>query len=136
LGHCERQHSIAKYNAWLKDPASAAWIAETETGRAPAGYLVLTSPDLPLEDLSTDDAEIKRVYLLHRFQGLKIGARLMEEARAQAKNRGIHRLLLGVYARNTSAIGFYEKLGYRRVGVRKFKVGDNIYDDLVLGLSL
>jgi len=136
LGHCARQHASEKYAAWLQDPASAVWVAEVEPGQAPVGYLVLTAPDLPLADLSSDDGEVKRIYLLHRFQGTGIGARLMEAARSHAKARSLRRLLLGVYSGNTAAIKFYEKLGYRKVGERAFKVGDSTYHDFVLGLLL
>lgn len=136
LGHCWRQHAREKYADWLRDPASAVWIAEVEPGQAPVGYLVLTRPDLPLPDLSADDAEVKRVYLLSRFRGAGLGRRLMQEAEAHARSRGIQRLLLGVYSRNETAISFYEKLGYKRVGERSFTVGDSIYRDFVFALRL
>jgi len=136
LAHCAKQHASAKYAAWLTDPASAVWLAEIDPGQAPVGYLVLTTPDLPIADISSHDAEVKRIYLLHRFQGTGIGARLMATARAHAVAQGFSRLLLGVYSQNAAAIGFYEKLGYRRVGRRSFKVGENYYDDLILALTL
>jgi len=133
LAHCARQHAPEKYTAWLRDPASRVWLAEVEPGRAPVGYLVLTTPDLPLPDVGPQDTEIKRVYILHRFQGQGIGARLMREAQAHALANGFTRLLLGVYSGNAAAIGFYEKLGYRKIGRRSFKVGENIYEDFILG---
>ena len=97
---------------------------------------MLTAPELPLPDLSQQDVEIKRIYLLHRFQGSGVGARLMQAAHDEAKVRGFHRLLLGVYGKNTAAISFYEKLGYRISGRRSFKVGSNTYDDFIFGLSV
>jgi len=133
LGHCQRQHAREKYAAWLQDAASAVWLAEVDPGRAPVGYLVLTRPDLPLLDVGPDDLEVKRVYLLHRFQGTGIGARLMNEALSAAQARGTRRLLLGVYQGNTSAISFYNRLGYQTVGTRRFLVGDHTYEDLILG---
>ncbi|HTL68923.1 MAG TPA: GNAT family N-acetyltransferase [Lacunisphaera sp.] len=136
MAHCRHQHSVEKYAAWLADGHTAIWIAEVDPGRAPIGYLVLTSPDLPLPDLTAQDLEVKRIYLLHRFQGGGLGARLMDEARRHAEAVGCRRLLLGVYRKNAAAIGFYERLGYRRVGTRSFKVGENIYQDLILALAL
>lgn len=136
IAHCRRQHSREKYEAYLADPKSAVWIAEVEPGRAPVGYLVLTTPDLPLADLAPGDLEVKRIYLLHRFQGAGIGARLMKEAREHAMAHGCRRMLLGVYSGNTAAIAFYERLGYERIGTRPFKVGDNTYHDLILALTL
>lgn len=136
IGHCQRQHSEDKYEGWLRDPKSAVWIAEVDPGRAPVGYLVLTVPDLPVADLGPGDLEVKRIYLLHRFQGSGIGARLMDAARTHAVSQGARRLLLGVYRDNTAAIGFYERLGYQRIGTRTFKVGENTYNDIVLALDL
>src|SRR4051812_2869169 len=79
LAHCEHQHAEDNYRAWLHDSASAVWVAEASPGRAPVGYLVLTAPDLPIE-LRPDDLEVKRIYLLHRFQGLGLGRNLMNAA--------------------------------------------------------
>jgi ribosomal protein S18 acetylase RimI-like enzyme len=136
LGHCVRQHSSEKYAGWLHDGESGVWIAEVEPGQAPVGYLVLTKPDLPLADISPDDAEVKRVYLLSRFRGAGLGRRLMQEAETNARIRGCRRLLLGVYSSNRAAISFYERLGYERVGERSFMVGDNTYHDFILALRL
>jgi diamine N-acetyltransferase len=136
IGHCVRQHSVENYETYLRDPATTVWLAEATSGQAPVGYLVLTTPDLPLPDITAHDAEVKRIYLLHRFQGGGLGARLMHEAQSFAAAQGILRLLLGVYSRNTAAISFYERLGYRRVGTRQFKVGDNAYDDLIMALAI
>jgi ribosomal protein S18 acetylase RimI-like enzyme len=136
LGHCRQQHSAEKYAAWLQDAASTVWIAEMEPGQAPVGYLVLAKPDLPLPDISPNDAEVKRVYLLSRFRGVGLGRRLMREAESRARALGMRRLVLGVYSRNTAAISFYEKLGYKRVGERAFAVGESTYHDFILALPL
>lgn len=135
VAHCAKQHSVEKYAGYLADAVSAVWIAEAARG-APVGYLVLTRPDLPLADISDLDTEIKRIYLLHRFQGGGLGARLMEVAHAHARNLGQRRALLGVYGKNEAAIGFYQRLGYGKVGERRFRVGANTYDDWVMALAL
>ena len=82
------------------------------------------------------ESEIKRIYLLHRFQGQGLGAQLMEEALADAKAAGFTRALLGVFGRNAAAIAFYRRQGFGQVGVRRFQVGANTYDDLVLARDL
>jgi len=136
LRHCGRQHSTEKYAEWLRDSISSVWLMEVEPQQAPVGYLVLTKPDLPLTNLSPADLEIKRIYLLHRFQGTGLGRRMMEHARSHAKTHHCRRLLLGVYAHNREAIQFYEKLGYREVGRRQFQVGEKLCEDLILGLEV
>lgn len=136
FGHCTRMHSLQVYRDWLHDPAMQLWMTETVEGAAPVGYLVLSPADLPLPDLSEADAEVKRVYLLHRFQGLGLGRRLMDAARDHARQLGRRRLLLGVYAQNHPAIAFYRRLGYHPVGTRTFRVGETDCQDLILGLTL
>lgn len=134
--HCLKQHAVEKYAAYLKDGHTRIWLAEAEPGCAPVGYLVLTTPELPIEGISPRELEVKRIYLLHRFQGSGIGGRLMGAARDYAQSIGTPRLVLGVYGKNASAIAFYERLGYRAIGTREFQVGGNRYHDLILGLNL
>jgi ribosomal protein S18 acetylase RimI-like enzyme len=136
LAHCARQHSVEKYRAMLAHPDTAIWAAEVAPGAAPVGYLVVTAPDLPLADLAPTDLEVKRIYLMHRFQGGGLGRRLMDVAREFAAAKGANRLVLGVYGRNDAAIAFYEKLGYRRVGARDFQVGSLVCQDAILALAL
>lgn len=134
--HCLRQHSVESYRHYLHDARTRIWIAEMAPGGAPVGYLVLTKPDLPVADLDPRDLEVKRVYLLHRFQGTGLGGRLMREAARYAASAGTPRLLLGVYSKNDAAIGFYERLGYAKIGTRPFNVGANTYHDFILALPL
>ncbi len=102
LEHAEHQHAPEKYAAWLADPGCPCWIAETPGG-APVGYLVATPPDLPLPDLDPRDLEIRRIYLLYRFQGLGVGGWLMEQVLNHAAAANCRRVLLGVYSRNEGA---------------------------------
>lgn len=130
--HCAAQHAAAVYRLWLEHGQTHLWMAEIEPGGAPVGYLVLAAAALPVADLSEGDLEIKRIYLLHRFQGHGLGKRLLDEAIKFSVQRGAQRLLLGVYAKNEQAIGFYRRYGFAPVGARRFRVGDNDYDDSIL----
>jgi diamine N-acetyltransferase len=134
--HCARQHSAERYRAWLLESATRIWIAEAEQGGAPVGYLMLGMPDLPVAELDPRDREIKRIYVLHRFQGGGLGRRLMDSAREFALAERAPRLLLGVYSRNLGALAFYEKLGFGVVGRRLFHVGTHDYEDLIVALAL
>jgi ribosomal protein S18 acetylase RimI-like enzyme len=136
LEHCAGPHSAETYARWLADPDTRVWIVETEVGGAPVGYLVLSAPDVPVPDPRPDDVEIKRIYLLSRFHGGGLGARLMMGALEAARAAGKRRALLGVYARNDRAIGFYARHGFGQVGVRTFQVGRRLYDDVVLACAL
>jgi len=60
----------------------------------------------------------------------------MEIAAGEARAMGRTRLLLGVYADNAAAVGFYRARGFGQVGVRRFRVGGREYDDAVMARAL
>lgn len=136
LSHCATQHAPSVYEDWLLDGSTRIWLAEQVPGLAPVGYIVMTQPDIPIEDLDLRDVEIRRVYVLHRFQGAGIGRRLIEMALAGAARTGRKRLLLGVNIDNHAAIGFYRRLGFTQISTRKFRVGESLHDDLVLAKAV
>lgn len=131
LQHVAKQHAVQKYADWLADPACHAWQAEAPGG-APVGYLIATPPDLPLPGLGPRDMEIRRIYVLHRYQGRGLGQWLMEEALAVARANECERVLLGVYSLNESALTFYARMGFTKVGTRRFRVGAHEYHDHIL----
>ena len=135
LVHCEVQNRPELYRDWLSTPGWRAWLAEIADTRAPVGFSLSCPPDLPLPT-GPGDVELKRIYLLHRFQGGGDGARLMAAAEAAARADGFDRLLLGVYTKNIQALGFYARQGFTQAGVRTFQVGSRTYDDLVLAKTL
>jgi hypothetical protein len=67
--------------------------------------------------------------VLHRWRRWRNrpGCRLSIAAVAETEAGGIAthaaRLLLGVYAGNAAAIGFYERVGFGKLGSRQFDVG-------------
>lgn len=134
VAHCAVQHAPERYAGWLS-AGCPIWLAEAATGRAPVGYLVLSPPDLPIPS-DDRDVEVKRIYAFSRWHGTGLGRALMEAAANHAKAEGRRRLLLGVYGRNERAIAFYLKTGFEIVGERRFTVGGQTYDDLVLARGL
>jgi ribosomal protein S18 acetylase RimI-like enzyme len=135
VAHCRNEHGEARYAAWTADPACSFWIAQVAETGAPVGYAMLCPPDLPVA-LQPGDLELKRIYLLSRFHGGGVGRRLMAAALDAARTAGAGRVLLGVYGENADAISFYARQGFARAGVRKFQVGANTYDDLVLARAV
>lgn len=133
--HCVHEHGEARYAGWLARPGYDFWGAEVAGLGGLVGYVMLCGPDLPVAT-GPGDLEIKRIYLLSKFQGGGVGARLMGAAMEAARTRGAGRLWLGVYGENASAISFYARQGFTRAGDRKFQVGANTYDDWVLARDL
>jgi diamine N-acetyltransferase len=133
LAHCRVQHAASRYAAWLADATYRLCVAELRG--AAVGFAVLSPPDLPVA-ATHDDIELKRIYLLHRFQGGGLGRALLEWSVRQARELGKQRLLLGVKADNVAALAFYDRVGFVRIGERKFLVGSMLCDDYILSLSL
>lgn len=136
VAHCEHEHAPARYLEWLHDECAAAWAVQVRATASVVGYMVCAPAALPIGDPRPGDYEIKRLYLLSRFQGGGVGRRLVELAIAEARARAAERLLLGVYARNERALGFYRRLGFIVCGARKFRVGIRECDDHIMSLSL
>lgn len=135
IDHCRKAHSAEQYSRWLGDPDAAVWLAEAAPGNTPVGYMVVARPELPMADVSRD-LELKRIYLLGRYQGGGVGKRLLGQAVEHATLAGAARLLLGVYAGNASALGFYRQQGFLNLTERQFNVGGRVYDDHVMSLVL
>jgi ribosomal protein S18 acetylase RimI-like enzyme len=136
IAHCNTAHCAELYLKWLADPAYAIWLAEVAAGSAPVGFMVVAPADLPLPDLSGADIELKRIYILSKFQGGGTGTKFINEALRRADQVKAARLLLGVYAHNHAALGFYEHHGFRQLGSRKFNVGGQDYDDHIMGRAV
>lgn len=131
LAHFHKNHSVEAYAKYLALPTGRVTVAESAPGNAPVGYIVCCEPDLPVE-ITGDDYELRRIYLLHRFQGLGIGRALMDAAIDYARELGRKRLVLGVYGKNHDAIRFYEKTGFTQIGERYFTVGATTHHDAVM----
>lgn len=135
LAHFHKNHSLESYAKYLAMPTGRIAIAEVPPGDGPVGYIVCCEPDLPVE-VMPDDYELRRIYLLHRFQGLGIGKALMDQAIVYAQELGRKRLLLGVYGKNHAAIRFYEKAGFTQIGERYFTVGATTHQDAVMARAV
>jgi len=63
--------------------------------------------------LSASEARIRQMAVLPAHQGRGMGRRLLSEVERRLRRSGFARLVLNARA---SAVGFYEKLGYRVAG--------------------
>ena len=130
LAHCKKNNSPQAFAKYLDLPNAQVVVAEAQPGDAPVGYIVCCEPDLP--GALEGDYELRRIYLLHRFQGSGIGRALMDHAIARTRELGRLRLTLGVYGQNHDAIRFYQKAGFTIVGERYFTVGVTTHHDAVM----
>lgn len=131
LAFVEAEHSVERYRLWLESDSAKIWIAETIPGHSAIGYAVaLVPPD------GGSGIEVKRLYVLHRFQQNGLGHLLMNEILATAHHEGIAELFLRVQKANQSAVDFYFRRGFRVVAEESFRVGARDYAALVMRLAL
>ncbi len=83
-------------------------------------------------------AMLINVYVAEGFRGAGIGDALFDVLADTARSQGIRQIELGVTVENTRAIGFYKRLGFRRIGTipRGFRHGDQFVDEDLMVLAL
>ena len=135
--HCREQHAPEVYKTYItsNDPNYACWIAESTATQAPIGYAVTSSVEAPTEG-QPGDIELKRIYVFSKYHGTGTGRELMMSALKHAREIGAKRMLLGTYDQNHRAVAFYQRAGFEKVGERQFPVGDQVFNDVVMGVRL
>ena len=86
--------------------------------------------------MQDDDLEIERIYLIKKFQGKGFGKKMIEFAKEIAIQKKKNRIWLGVWEKNPKAIGFYQKMGFEKIGTHIFKVGEDEQLDYVMKLEV
>ena len=80
--------------------------------------------------------ELGRFYVDGPWQGRGLAQRLMAAARDAARGLGGRTFWLAVWEHNRRAIAFYEKCGFRDVGVKDFWLGSDQQNDRVMVTEL
>lgn len=97
----------------------------------PCGYLSIERQEAALFHL-------QKLYVLPAFQGRGIGAALLAEAQRHIRRTGAApaRIELNVN-RHNPALGFYERMGMRRLRSVDLPIGDGFYmNDYIMGLEV
>ena len=78
--------------------------------------------------------------LVHRdWRGQGVGSALLREAISRARDQGLHKLCLEVFAHNTAAIALYRRCGFAEEGrrIRQYRrASGELWDSIVMGLPL
>jgi ribosomal protein S18 acetylase RimI-like enzyme len=118
--YMEKVYSLEAIRKELTNPANIYHILQHE--HTVAGFskieLSMEHPAIALERVSKMD----QIYLLDSFQGLQLGAKLMEFNIEYSKSHGENGMWLVVWVKNTKAIAFYEKFGFRIAATAQFQL--------------
>ena len=99
--------------------------------QAPIGYVTACPAHLPHPDVSPDDGEIQRLYILQGHQGGGRGTALLTTALEWLERDGPRTLWIGVWSENYGAQRFYARHGFEIVGDYSFMVGDHADYELI-----
>jgi len=117
----EDAYGLEKTRADLADPARAFWLVEAD-GQA-VGHALVGPCDLPHDEVTPADGELKRLYLLKAHQRGGLGRGLLAEALGWLEQRRCPRIWVGVWSENYGAQRLYERAGFEKVGEYDFPVG-------------
>lgn len=101
-----------------------------------AGYLKVNDGPAQTELHDREALEIERIYVRAGHQGKGLGAKLINFALYLAREMGKRYVWLGVWQKNTAAIGFYKKMGFEIAGTHVFRMGDDIQSDYIMRKDL
>ena len=102
------------------------------SGKIVAGYLKLNIGDAQCDLKEHNVLEIERIYVNRDFKRRGIGRVLLNKAIERAKELKKDFIWLGVWEKNESAIEFYKKNGFFKIGTHNFRMGDEIQNDYIL----
>ncbi|OWY21809.1 N-acetyltransferase [Sphingobacteriales bacterium UPWRP_1] len=118
----------------LSNPQSAFYLALCK-GSA-VGYLKLNWGNAQTEFFSPNQMEIERIYVLKSFYGTGLAPALLQTAINAAKQQNADCIWLGVWEKNSRAIGFYQKNGFVVFGSHSFTLGQDVQQDILMKLEL
>lgn len=82
--------------------------------------------------LIVDEAHITNIAVSHKYRGMSIGTKVVENLIQEGKNTNICRMTLEVRKSNLNAQGLYKKLGFIFSGIRPKYYQDNNEDAIIM----
>jgi diamine N-acetyltransferase len=132
--YLDRVYGAEQQTRELDDPGMVTVLADTPEGLV--GFAQVRRGSAPSCVEQKDAVEVYRFYVDRSAHGTGVAARLMEGAKAAARDLGGWRLWLSVWERNPRAIAFYTKSGFSDAGTTWFQLGSDLQTDRVMVASL
>lgn len=123
LGYLDEHYSIDALKKLFEDPNAVGFIAEVDDGAA--GY------EKTFYHQEEKRLYVHQLYILPHYQGLGLGKQLMKFAAERAKTFNLDCVWLGVMVENTSALLWYQKMGYQVVEKEPFLMGKTTVDHYI-----
>jgi diamine N-acetyltransferase len=128
--YMDRAFNPQKLLSELNNPLSEFYFIRVD-GKT-AGYIKINQSEAQSDLRDSRSLEIERIYVDTHFQGHGLGARMIELAKERAGALDLDHIWLGVWEKNTDAIRFYERHGFKAFGNHAFRMGDELQTDVVM----
>ncbi len=132
--YLQEQLSLKQLMEELNNAYSAFYFA-SENERV-IGYLKLNWEKAQTELIDEAAFEIERIYILKEYFGKGLGQFLLDHAITIGKAKHPSYIWLGVWEKNSRAIRFYEKNGFKVFSSHLFTLGNDIQTDLLMKLEI
>ncbi len=97
-----------------------------------AGYLKVNDAPAQSDINDTESIEMERIYIKKTFKRKGLGKKLIDFTLQLAKEMKKRYVWLSVWEKNTGAILFYEKMGFKKAGRHSFRMGDELQNDFIM----
>lgn len=121
-------------DAEIKNKNAAFYFAKIDNETV--GYLKVNFKDAQTDIQEDYGMELQRIYVRRKYQGQKIGKKLLEHTFMIAKKNNMAYIWLGVWEKNKKAIDFYIKNGFEICGNHPFKMGTETQNDYIMKYAM
>jgi len=132
--HIARHFTKDRILAEIDEPDAIMLLADSAEGLL--GYSLLRAGSATPLVPESDPVELCRIYFDSRAIGRGHGSALMPACLEAARDAGGRVIWLSVWEENHAAIRFYERWGFRRVGMQPFDFGGTLYEDPIMARPL
>lgn len=132
--YTETHFNLAQTKNELKQEGTYFFLVNV--GAEVIGYAKLRSVDDPPELKGLRHIEIERIYVQKQHQNKKAGYALIKKCIEKGREIKLDTIWLGVWEKNTKALAFYEKVGFKKFGIHNFQLGDDVQNDHLVKYDL
>ena len=122
--------SPEKIEAELSNPNSFFYFVYEDTSLA--AYIKINLGDAQSEFKEESGLELERIYVTAPYQGKGMGAHLLTYVCKLAKQKNARYVWLGVWEKNTRAITFYRRHGFKKIGTHPYYIGKDKQTDWLM----
>lgn len=126
--------ALNKIKKSLQNKNNIYWLATSDNLPIAYAKMKINSSNEFVNDKSS--SQLQKIYVLAEFTSMKVGKTLLKEVLLKANNIETNCLWLSVWDGNKKAIKFYERNGFKSLGMHTFQIGNETFEFLNMSKRL